>query len=94
MTRDPISRAAVAGLAAVRSVVGVEPPTCPWRAFGDPRVREVLRCFRWYEKGQVREAWGDDPPAWLVQALDIFARALDTARADIADIEHERRQSS
>jgi len=40
----------------------------------------------------VREAWGDDPPAWLVQALDIFARALDTARADIADIEHERRQ--
>ena len=84
--------AAVAALSAVRTSTGVEPHVCPWRAFADPRVRVVMRDHAYYESGQVREAWGADPPAWRVLALDVFRRAIDSARADVLETERAARE--
>lgn len=90
--RSRESTAAVAALDAVRTSTGHEPSTCPWRAFASPAVREVMRDHAYYEQGQVREAWGADPPAWRVLALDVFRRAIDSARADVLDAERAARE--
>lgn len=79
----------MSGLTAVRVVCGSEPPSCPWSAFKEPRVQAVMKAYRWAEKGQVREAWGDDPPYWLKRGLEVFTAALEAARADVLDAERK-----
>ena len=80
----------MSGLAVVRAVCGTAPQTCPWAAFKEPRVQEVMRAYKWAEKGQAREAWGDNPPAWLKRGVEVFGSALDAAKADVSEM--ERRQ--
>ena len=87
--RSPIARSAAHGLAVVRSVCGTAPRTCPWAAFREPRVQEVMRAYRWAEKGQAREAWGDSPPAWLKRGVEVFGSALEAAKADVLDTERK-----
>lgn len=74
----------------MRAVCGTAPQACPWAAFREPRVQEVMRAYRWSEKGQAREAWGDHPAAWLKRGVEVFGAALEAARADVLDT--ERRQ--
>ena len=88
--RSPIARNAHAGLAVVRAVCGTAPQTCPWAAFREPRVQEVMRAYRWSEKGQAREAWGDSPPAWLKRGVEVFSAALEAAKADVLATESRK----
>lgn len=92
--RHPIGHSALGGLAAVRTVCGAEPPECPWRAWKDPDVQRVVECWRWADKGQAREAWGDDPEMWLVEGARVFGAALDASRADVLDTEARAREVS
>lgn len=73
----------------VERVTGVRPEGCPWRAFYDDEAVAVLRAFAWFDKGQAREWWGDDPPAWLVEATDRYRAALEAVRSDV--LEQDRR---
>jgi hypothetical protein len=66
---------------AVMNATGVEPMTCPWRAFDDPDVAEVMRLYRWFESGQLALAIGSDPPNALVEAIGIYHGALSSVRA-------------
>ena len=48
-----------------------------------------MRAYRWAEKGQAREAWGDNPPAWLKRGVEVFGAALEAAKADVLDTERK-----
>ena len=48
-----------------------------------------MRAYRWAEKGQAREAWGDSPPAWLKRGVEVFGSALEAAKADVLDTERK-----
>lgn len=67
--------------AAVEQSCGEEPTTCPWRAYEDPMIAEVLRAYRWFESGQLGLLLGSDPPNVLVEAIGIYHGALATVRA-------------
>jgi hypothetical protein len=81
----PRAQPAVAGLDLVERVTGVRPLECPWRGFYDADVAAVQDAHGYRESGQLREFWGDDPPAWLVEAEGIYHRALERTRFDAAD---------
>lgn len=74
----------------VERVTGVRPDGCPWRGFYDASAVAVLRAFAWMDRGQAREWWGDDPPAWLVEATDRYRAALEAVRDDV--LEQDRRE--
>lgn len=92
--RDPIGRAAIGALSVVRDVCGAEPPECPWHAWSDPEVAAVVSAWHWYEKGQLSTLLGDDPPAWIVDGVRVFASALDASRADVLDQERKAREAN
>jgi hypothetical protein len=81
----PRAQPAVAGLDLIERVTGVRPAECPWRGFYDGDVAEAQCAHGYRESGQLREYWGDDPPAWLVEAEGIYHRALERTRSDAAD---------
>lgn len=64
--------------------------TCPWRALEDPVVRDVVRAHAFFESGQLREFWGDDPPRYLVDGVRVHESAL--RLTDQADREADRKE--
>lgn len=80
--RSPRSAAVLGAHDECEAVTGHRPFGCAWWGFFDPDVADVIAAHAWYEEHQVRELWGDDPEAWLVEALGIYVRALERARAD------------
>jgi hypothetical protein len=83
--RDESPRASTARAASeiLRRLTGVEHHGCPWRAYYDPDAVAVLRAFAWLDRNQAREWWGDDPPAWLVEATDRFRAYLEAVGSDL-----------
>lgn len=73
--------AAAGAIAAVESVTGVRPVTCPWRAYFERDVVEVLHAHRLDEKHQFYAAYGGDPPAWLATAVDLYGALLERVRS-------------
>ena len=71
----------------IRRITGSEPPTCPWRAFQDPLVVDVINACRWYESGQVAVRIGAEPPYNLVEGVETFIGAL-----ELVDAEREKRR--
>lgn len=80
-----------AALGAIESVVGVRPSTCPWRAFYDPLVVEVLDVCTLAEKSLGASYLGADPPAVLVDAVALYLRCRDAALAH--NLEQQRKKS-
>jgi len=70
-------------LGAVKRVMGLAPDTCPWNAFADPEVGEVLRGYDFSEPGQLAFYAGDDPSWRLVEGIQHYHRAVRIARADV-----------
>lgn len=78
-----------ATLGIVERVAGHRPPTCPWRAFYEPIVREVLS-VSWAVGGDLGGALGADPDAKLVEALGVYTRAKRATEADEQRIAAEK----
>mgnify|MGYP000520523539 CR=1 FL=1 len=69
-------------LTAIDRVTGHRPPTCPWNAFNEPIVQEVL-AVRWsVEEGNLGVTLGPDPVHKVVQAIGVYTRALKAAKAE------------
>ena len=77
---------------AIEEVTGSKISECPWRAFFDPDVADVLRAYDFWESGQCGEYWGSDPEFWLVEAVRAYHTALERCRADVRKVERERRE--
>lgn len=69
----------------IERVVGYRPPTCPWRAYYDPLVREVMSVSWAIENGNLPAIVTEDTPAVLVDAIGIYRMAL------LATIAEDRR---
>jgi hypothetical protein len=67
-------------LDALEHVMGERADACPWWAFHDPNVIQVLQAHDWFPN--CSEWWGPDPEWWIVAGVRHFHRALDRARAD------------
>lgn len=76
-------------LTLVEHVTGHAPTTCPWRAFDDPLVREVMAVEWASEHGNLAAVIGSDPPFILTQALGIFERAMRATQADERRLKQE-----
>lgn len=65
--------------------------TCPWRAWSNPIVLDVLNAAKWFESGQVQLRLGKDPPHYLLEGIDVYESACARVRAD--KWERERQKS-
>jgi len=78
-------------LASIERATGSRPHGCPWRAFEDPFVAEVLKAYRWFKANQLSVVW-PNPPAALIRGLEVYDAAVNAVQAtDIRD-ERERRE--
>lgn len=50
-----------------------------------------MRSFAWLEKGQIREIWGDDPPWWMVEAVDRYRSMVEQVRFDVLEQDRKDR---
>jgi len=73
----------------IEKATGTRGSACPWRAFRDPFVGEVLRAYRWFKAGQLAALW-PHPPAALVRGLEVYDAALNGTQAH--DIREERKR--
>ena len=64
----------------MRNVTGHLPDTCPWSAFSDPVVQDVVEAYGWEEQGQLAMWWGSDPPNHLIEGMHVFKRAVARTR--------------
>ena len=79
----PSAGAARAARALVEKVTGhpAESVPCPWSAFSDPDVAEVLAAHEFWPNVEI---WiGPDPEWWLVEGLRVYHRALEATRVDV-----------
>jgi hypothetical protein len=87
-------------LRVIKTIAGYRPATCPWRAFYEPIVQEVL-AMRWaVEGGGLNSVLGPDPDYIVVEAHGVYHRALKStlaeeerviAKEQLAKIEAQRR---
>lgn len=97
VTREPIDggregEAVRASIRTIERITGYAPPTCPWRAYYDPIVREVMASAWTVDEGNLGAALGPDPDAIQVEAMGVYRRALAVTRADDMQLEREERE--
>jgi hypothetical protein len=78
---------------AIERITGHRPVSCPWRAYYDPLVREVMALSWSVESGNLGAALGDDPPAVLVDALGVYRSALAATLAEDRRLADEERRA-
>lgn len=71
----------------IEKSTGNRPATCPWWAFRDPDVSEVLKAYDCIagDEGSdelLRQWWGPDPEWWLVAGLNHYKRVLSRVLAE------------
>jgi hypothetical protein len=79
---------------AVRTVIGGDCPTCPWRGFTDPVVVDVLDLDAVIGDGAPVTVTVDDPPHHLWQGLLEYRSHMQAARSFMMDKqrkEHDQR---
>lgn len=77
---------------AIESITGVRPAGCPWRAFYDPLVGEVMQIATLAERGIAMAALGNDPPAILIDALALYERCRSQTSAHWLDQKRKERE--
>lgn len=96
--RDSVDGGGVEGAAVrstlkvIQSLTGHRPPTCPWRAFYEPIVREVLDVAWAIEGGNLPAALGPDPDYIVMQGVSVYRRALLSTKADDMKLDQEERE--
>ncbi len=81
----------------IERLTGGRPPSCPWRAFRDPFVREVIDLYRaaggLTEGGAVpAHVLGMDPPHAVWRGLLHYVQAVALVRADRQRRDREERE--
>ncbi len=61
---------------------------CPWMAFHDPLVRDVLAAWPFFENGTLA-LYLPDPPHRVMEGLRVFSRARDACAAEKARLDAE-----
>ena len=68
----------------VEHVLGAKLPTCPWQAFSDPAVRDVLAAYHSCQTGtsaaQIALVRLKNPPRYVWQGLEHYDNALNAVR--------------
>lgn len=77
-------------LGAIEDWTGDRPPTCPWRAFWDPLVRQVLHAYPWFLKQQLAIV-EPEPSNRLVEGIAHYHHAL--SAVEFKQIEQERKEA-
>lgn len=77
---------------AVEGWTGERPITCPWRAFYDPLVRDVLQVYPFYSSGQLAVILGPDPPLRIVEAVAYYSDKLERIRIKQLEEEAKKRK--
>ncbi len=74
---------------------GDRPDGCPWRAFYDPVVQNVLIAYRFFESGQLAQYWGADPPRLYIDAIahyHVVRRRVIDKKMEQDRLERERKR--
>jgi hypothetical protein len=80
--------------AVVQEMTGVEPVSCPWRAFSLPLVTDVLKAFQFFESGNLGVAL-PEPSHKLVEALGFWSQVNNRVQAKQMELERaERKQAA
>ena len=81
---------------AIKSYSGESPDTCPWHAFSDKLVIDILNGYAFYESGQLSEYWGNDPPYIMVEAMREYHMALERVKQKqiLQDMENRKRNGN
>lgn len=82
-----------ASLSVIERVAGHRPPTCPWRAFYDPLVQDVLAVSPHAKRGNLSAALGPDPDNLVVQGVSVYQRAVDATEADEGELRSQEREA-
>lgn len=69
-------------LTMIEQVTGHRPPTCPWNAFNEPIVKEVLKHTWSVTDGNLTVSMGADPSNIVSEAMGVYIRARGAARAE------------
>lgn len=86
-------------LRVIEKITGHRPPTCPWRAYYEPIVREVMDVAWSVDDGNLAATLGPDPDAVLRDAIGVYRRALSLTKAEEErlareDAERKRRHNA
>lgn len=87
---DPVGRPVRVHLKIIERITGHQPDTCPWRAFYEPIVQEVLPLSGFARNGNLAAAWGDDPAHLLVDAYSAYDNAKERTLAEDEKIAREK----
>jgi hypothetical protein len=74
----------------VENWTGDRPLSCPWRAFYDPFVKDILTLYPFYLSGQLSLVIGQDPPLYLLQGLAYYHTKIETIRGKQMEAEREK----
>lgn len=80
-------------IVAIERVTGHAPPTCPWRAFSEPIVAEVLDVAWAVPEGNLEAVVGADSDHLLMQAMGVYQRAKLATRAEEDRLMSEERDA-
>ena len=78
---------------AMERITGHRPVSCPWRAYYDPLVREVMALSWAVDDGNLAAATGDDPPAILLDAVGMYRQSMSATLAEDRRLAEEERKS-
>lgn len=86
-------------LETVQDWTGARPPTCPWRAFYDPRVARVVRAYDAWNEGGQADYGVPRPSHWFVEAYAYFNRCVRSIfsqqrKMDREEVERARRAAA
>lgn len=74
------------------AATGERPSGCPWRAFADPYVGEVLRAYRWWKAGQLETKYPAGVPAPIAWGVEVYDSALNMVQVVDARADREKRE--
>jgi hypothetical protein len=77
--------------ATIKEMTGVEPVSCPWRAFSTPVVSEVMHAIQFFESGNLGVALSN-PSHKLVEALGLWNQLYNRVQSKQMQLEHEQRK--
>lgn len=72
---------------------GERPAGCPWRAFADPYVGEVLRAYRWWKAGQLETRYAGAVPASIAWGVEVYDAALNSVQVVDMRADREKREA-